>query len=139
MQGDDVSFKDFLRYIANDVSAENMNEHYMPMTTLCQPCIVNYDFVGIYDNLIDDSEVNCSITLLLLLLMINRCYSLIAANHFKISFLVQHRDIFTVKVYGMMRTIEIGKKNSSKRSKFVHTLCLFILHCTNRHSPTKKF
>ena len=59
VEGDDVAFKDFLRYIANDVEPEYMNEHYMPMTTLCQPCLVNYDFIGIYDNLVEDSEVMC--------------------------------------------------------------------------------
>ena len=37
-----------------------MNEHYMPMTTLCQPCAINYDFIGIYDNLHADSEVSFS-------------------------------------------------------------------------------
>lgn len=54
--GDDVSFEEFIRYLIDTKSVEYMNEHWAPMHTLCQPCLVNYDFIGSYDNLFEDSE-----------------------------------------------------------------------------------
>ncbi|CAK8676935.1 carbohydrate sulfotransferase 14-like [Clavelina lepadiformis] len=54
--GDDVAFADFLRYIATGVNAESMNEHYMPMNLLCQPCVTKYSFIGIYENIDEDSK-----------------------------------------------------------------------------------
>lgn len=38
--GDDVSFEEFVRYLIDTKAAEYMNEHWAPMNTLCQPCLV---------------------------------------------------------------------------------------------------
>lgn len=54
--GDDVSFEEYVRFLIDDEPPEMMNEHWAPMVTLCHPCIINYDFVGSYDHLYDDSE-----------------------------------------------------------------------------------
>lgn len=54
--GDDVKFEDFLRYIGVGAKPETLNEHFMPMSILCQPCAINYDFIGTYDNITEDSE-----------------------------------------------------------------------------------
>nr|XP_039271225.1 carbohydrate sulfotransferase 14-like [Styela clava] len=54
--GDDVSFEEFIRFLLDNSIVENMNEHWAPMHTLCQPCVVDYDFIGSYDNLYEDSE-----------------------------------------------------------------------------------
>lgn len=53
--GDDVTFDEFVRYLL-DEDAERMNEHWMPMHNLCQPCAVSYDFIGSYENLERDAE-----------------------------------------------------------------------------------
>ena len=29
----------------------------MPLTTLCQPCLIDYNYIGVYDNLAEDAEV----------------------------------------------------------------------------------
>ncbi|KAM3619603.1 uncharacterized protein V6R79_010738 [Siganus canaliculatus] len=53
--GDDVTFAEFVRYLL-DEDVERMNEHWMPMYNLCQPCAVNYDFIGSHENLENDAE-----------------------------------------------------------------------------------
>ncbi|KAL4635441.1 Carbohydrate sulfotransferase D4ST1-like [Arapaima gigas] len=53
--GDDVTFAEFLRYLV-DEDAERMNEHWMPVYNLCQPCAVSYDFVGSYEHLQRDAS-----------------------------------------------------------------------------------
>ncbi|NWR83202.1 CHSTE sulfotransferase, partial [Furnarius figulus] len=53
--GSDVTFAEFLRYLL-DEDVERMNEHWMPIYNLCQPCAVRYDFIGSYERLRDDAE-----------------------------------------------------------------------------------
>ncbi|XP_061855647.1 carbohydrate sulfotransferase 14 [Colius striatus] len=53
--GDDVTFSEFLRYLL-DEEAERMNEHWMPIYNLCQPCAVAYDFIGSYERLEADAD-----------------------------------------------------------------------------------
>ncbi|KAF1478174.1 Carbohydrate sulfotransferase 14, partial [Megadyptes antipodes antipodes] len=53
--GDDVTFSEFLRYLL-DEEAERMNEHWMPIYNLCQPCAVRYDFIGSYERLNTDAN-----------------------------------------------------------------------------------
>uniref|UniRef100_A0A8C5KDE2 Carbohydrate sulfotransferase n=1 Tax=Jaculus jaculus TaxID=51337 RepID=A0A8C5KDE2_JACJA len=53
--GDDVTFPEFLRYLV-DEDPEHMNEHWMPVYHLCQPCAVHYDFVGSYERLEADAN-----------------------------------------------------------------------------------
>ncbi|KAM6394506.1 carbohydrate sulfotransferase 14 [Pluvialis apricaria] len=53
--GDDVTFSEFLRYLL-DEEAERMNEHWMPIYNLCQPCAVRYDFIGSYERLNADAD-----------------------------------------------------------------------------------
>ncbi|KPP58914.1 Carbohydrate sulfotransferase D4ST1-like [Scleropages formosus] len=52
--GDDVTFTEFVRYLV-DEDTEHMNEHWMPVYNLCQPCVVSYDFVGSYEHLQRDA------------------------------------------------------------------------------------
>lgn len=54
VKGDDVTFAEFVRYLL-DEDAERMNEHWMPMYNLCQPCAVPYDFIGSYESLESDA------------------------------------------------------------------------------------
>lgn len=53
--GDDVTFSEFLRYLL-DEDVERMNEHWMPIYNLCQPCAVRYDFIGSYERLNADAN-----------------------------------------------------------------------------------
>ncbi|XP_023127576.1 carbohydrate sulfotransferase 14 [Amphiprion ocellaris] len=53
--GDDVTFAEFVRYLL-DEDVERMNDHWMPMYNLCQPCAVSYDFIGSQENLESDAE-----------------------------------------------------------------------------------
>ncbi|KAK5614185.1 Carbohydrate sulfotransferase 14 [Crenichthys baileyi] len=55
VKGDDVTFREFVRYLL-DEDVEHMNEHWMPVYNLCQPCAVSYHFIGSYEHLERDSE-----------------------------------------------------------------------------------
>ncbi|KAF7667687.1 hypothetical protein LDENG_00052810 [Lucifuga dentata] len=55
VNGDDVTFPEFVRYLL-DEDVERMNEHWMPMYNLCQPCAITYDFIGSYENLERDAD-----------------------------------------------------------------------------------
>ncbi|XP_068175074.1 carbohydrate sulfotransferase 14 [Antennarius striatus] len=55
IKGDDVTFAEFIQYLV-DEDVDHMNEHWMPMYNLCQPCVVNYDFIGSHDRIEEDSE-----------------------------------------------------------------------------------
>uniref|UniRef100_A0A1A8BHB3 Carbohydrate sulfotransferase n=1 Tax=Nothobranchius kadleci TaxID=1051664 RepID=A0A1A8BHB3_NOTKA len=55
VKGDDVTFGEFVHYLL-DEDVERMNEHWMPVYNLCQPCAVSYNFIGSYENLEKDAE-----------------------------------------------------------------------------------
>uniref|UniRef100_A0A8C7X898 Carbohydrate sulfotransferase n=1 Tax=Oryzias sinensis TaxID=183150 RepID=A0A8C7X898_9TELE len=55
LRGDDVTFTEFIRYLV-DEDVERMNEHWMPMYNLCQPCAISYDFIGSYEHLENDAD-----------------------------------------------------------------------------------
>uniref|UniRef100_A0A3B3H828 Carbohydrate sulfotransferase n=1 Tax=Oryzias latipes TaxID=8090 RepID=A0A3B3H828_ORYLA len=55
VRGDDVTFTEFIRYLV-DEDVERMNEHWMPMYNLCQPCAMSYDFIGSYEHLETDAD-----------------------------------------------------------------------------------
>lgn len=64
-RGDDVTFGEFLLYVASSKKSE-LNEHWSAYVDLCQPCSVSYDFVGFYEDFEED------IAFLLDALMLNR-------------------------------------------------------------------
>ena len=52
VKGNDVTLQEFVRYLIDKGNyVQNMNEHWMPMYELCQPCYVDYDFIGSFENL----------------------------------------------------------------------------------------
>ena len=60
-KGDDVTFAEFMLYIANTDPAE-LNEHWNHYTYLCQPCHVPYDYVGYFEEF--DTDVNSLLNIL---------------------------------------------------------------------------
>ena len=52
VKGNDVTFQEFARYLIDKrIVFEDMNEHWMPMFELCQPCYIKYDFIGSFEHL----------------------------------------------------------------------------------------
>lgn len=49
-EGDDVTLEEFFKYLAG-TSTTQYNEHWMPFDELCQPCYVDYNFIGMYEDL----------------------------------------------------------------------------------------
>lgn len=57
-KGNNVKFPEFVNYITDPVTmeTEGLNEHWDLYSSLCQPCLINYDFIGKYETLDDDIE-----------------------------------------------------------------------------------
>ena len=53
--GADFTWPEFVQYI-NGLKGGDFNEHWAPYDELCQPCVVNYDFLGHYENFEDESN-----------------------------------------------------------------------------------
>lgn len=53
-RGDDVTFKEFATYLIGQEGV--LNEHWRPIYDLCHPCSINYDIIGKYETLDQDSE-----------------------------------------------------------------------------------
>ena len=56
--GDDVTFREFIQFVIHEYSTSLrwMDVHWKPAADLCQPCLIDYDFVGKYATLMDDAE-----------------------------------------------------------------------------------
>ncbi|CAL4066960.1 unnamed protein product, partial [Meganyctiphanes norvegica] len=56
--GDNVTFPEYVSYISEmvDGSAEQNNEHWKPALQLCAPCLIQYDFIGKFESLEEDSN-----------------------------------------------------------------------------------
>ncbi|XKL59658.1 hypothetical protein PGB90_000674 [Kerria lacca] len=53
--GNDVTFEEFATYLI-DHYVPTFNEHWKPISELCYPCLVKYDFIGKYETLQSDAE-----------------------------------------------------------------------------------
>ncbi|XP_045107618.1 carbohydrate sulfotransferase 11-like isoform X2 [Portunus trituberculatus] len=53
--GHGVKFPEFVSYLI-DTKKEQFNEHWALVSSLCYPCDVNYDYIGKYETLADDSQ-----------------------------------------------------------------------------------
>ncbi|XP_066288166.1 carbohydrate sulfotransferase 14-like [Branchiostoma lanceolatum] len=55
VNGTDMTFSEFVHYLS-DTEPREMNEHWQPFTKLCQPCPIQYDFIGTQENLEADAN-----------------------------------------------------------------------------------
>lgn len=67
--GSDVTFEEFIRYVTDPRSYHNdpeiwsifrregHNRHWARYMDLCNPCIVDYDFIGHYENIDEEAEM----------------------------------------------------------------------------------
>ncbi|XP_026678380.1 carbohydrate sulfotransferase 11 [Diaphorina citri] len=55
--GDDVTFNEFATFLTKNGRGEEMNEHWRPVHHLCQPCKINYDFIGKHETLYEDANL----------------------------------------------------------------------------------
>ena len=54
-RGHDVHFSEFVQYLLDpSTESKGFNEHWAPMSSLCYPCHIAYDFIGKYESLDDD-------------------------------------------------------------------------------------
>lgn len=53
--GNDVTFEEFAMYLI-DHYVPAFNEHWKPISELCYPCLIKYDFIGKYETLQSDAE-----------------------------------------------------------------------------------
>lgn len=62
-KGDDVTFLEFLKYMLHPSeslkyeSGQSYNEHWEPIHRLCNPCHIPYDYIGIYEDIVEESNV----------------------------------------------------------------------------------
>ena len=57
--GDDVKFEEFVQYVLQDAlihGRHQLDHHWRPQYEICQPCHMNYDFIGHYETIRQDSE-----------------------------------------------------------------------------------
>jgi len=49
-QGNDVTLVEYFKYLVNTSNTE-LNEHWMPSFELCQPCYVDYNYIGKFEGM----------------------------------------------------------------------------------------
>lgn len=63
VRGHDVTFLEFVQYLLNPTMSlsfnkkESWNEHWEPMNGICNPCTVSYDYIGHFENLVEESNM----------------------------------------------------------------------------------
>jgi hypothetical protein len=53
---DDITFPEFVRFVAGQRGPGALDRHWKPMSDLCRPSDIQYDFVGRYERLEEDAD-----------------------------------------------------------------------------------
>ena len=51
-----VPFSNFIQYVIDEPNVE-LNMHFRPVINLCNPCMVKYNFYGLFDHFIQDTQI----------------------------------------------------------------------------------
>ncbi|XP_051235876.1 carbohydrate sulfotransferase 8-like isoform X2 [Dicentrarchus labrax] len=54
--GNGVTFKEFVRYLLDVHRPVGMDIHWEQMNQLCHPCLIDYDFIGKFENMEEESN-----------------------------------------------------------------------------------
>uniref|UniRef100_UPI00398F3910 carbohydrate sulfotransferase 9-like n=1 Tax=Pristiophorus japonicus TaxID=55135 RepID=UPI00398F3910 len=54
--GSGVTFREFVQYLLDPQKPIGMDIHWEQMSKLCSPCLINYDFIGKFENLENDAN-----------------------------------------------------------------------------------
>ncbi|XP_069142435.1 carbohydrate sulfotransferase 11-like isoform X1 [Argopecten irradians] len=56
--GNDVQFIEFVKYITDSstIMEEGYNEHWDHYSSLCHPCLIQYDYIGKYETIDEDTD-----------------------------------------------------------------------------------
>jgi len=56
--GDDLKFHEFVQHVVQEsrLGQKRIDHHWRPQYNLCQPCHINYDFIGHYETLRQDAQ-----------------------------------------------------------------------------------
>ncbi|XP_041046123.1 carbohydrate sulfotransferase 9-like isoform X1 [Carcharodon carcharias] len=54
--GAGVTFSEFVHYLLDPQKPVGMDIHWEPISKLCSPCLINYDFIGKFENLENDAN-----------------------------------------------------------------------------------
>lgn len=52
-----VSFKDFVDFIVSKNGKEKFNRLWIPITELCDPCSIKYNYIAHFDTILDDTNI----------------------------------------------------------------------------------
>ncbi|XP_012275009.1 carbohydrate sulfotransferase 11 [Orussus abietinus] len=53
--GNDVTFQEFVQFVTDTAENSTLNEHWKPISELCHPCAIKYNFISKYETLADDA------------------------------------------------------------------------------------
>ena len=57
-EGHDVKFPELVQFLTDTTNPVRLaNGHFAPITNLCYPCQVNYDYIGKYETLLEDARM----------------------------------------------------------------------------------
>jgi len=77
-QGNDVTLVEYFKYLVNTSNTE-LNEHWVPSFELCQPCYVDYNYIGKFEDMGNEA------TILLKLLGLSENVTYPAPRHFVVA------------------------------------------------------
>uniref|UniRef100_A0A3Q1FVN3 Carbohydrate sulfotransferase n=1 Tax=Acanthochromis polyacanthus TaxID=80966 RepID=A0A3Q1FVN3_9TELE len=54
--GDNVTFIEFIQYLLDDRRPVGMDIHWQPVSQLCNPCLLSYDFIGRFEVMVEEAN-----------------------------------------------------------------------------------